>query len=458
MQRIGETRDERRIWAILMLGGGHFAGAVFDGGQALVHKTFHCYTVRAKQGGSQSGADQRGGHHKSAGASLRRYNEASLAQHVKEILTSWTEHLKKADLIFYRASNSANKMVLFGGGLIDKKDQRLRTVPFPTKRATFNEVKRIHETLSSVQLHGKADEFVEGQGQSRREKKKPKQQKKQQSRIRRSKSREEIIRELPEIVQKLAQQQSSSSSSDEEISLGMEKVAVSTSHLQEFEVKIDPSPELKLQNDLITACKSGNPRFLPRDLNETSINVQFGATKVTPLHLAAKSGHGNIVKILLNNGADPTLKDKSKKLPYNLCPDKETRNAFRTFRGNNPDLDIDWKVSQIPLPPTEEELKNREEKKKAKRAEQKEKEKVKKAEKAKEKAEEEEKKRFLNLSDREKRALAAEKRMLSQGQSVPVALRCFSCGIDISGKVPFEYRDFKFCSPKCVQSHRKANK
>ena len=64
-------------WAILMLGGGHFAGAVFEGSNAVVHKTFHCYTVRAKQGGSQSSADNKSGtnHPKSAGASLRRYNQ-----------------------------------------------------------------------------------------------------------------------------------------------------------------------------------------------------------------------------------------------------------------------------------------------------------------------------------------------------------------------------------------------
>jgi hypothetical protein len=67
-------------WAILMLGGGHFAGAVFEGSKAVAHKTFHCYTVRAKQGGSQSMADNRSGtnHPKSAGASLRRYNQVNV--------------------------------------------------------------------------------------------------------------------------------------------------------------------------------------------------------------------------------------------------------------------------------------------------------------------------------------------------------------------------------------------
>lgn len=69
-------------WTVLMLGGGHFAGAVFKGDQPILHKTFHCYTVRAGQGGAQSARDNQtaGSHPKSAGASLRRYNETSLVQ------------------------------------------------------------------------------------------------------------------------------------------------------------------------------------------------------------------------------------------------------------------------------------------------------------------------------------------------------------------------------------------
>lgn len=43
-----------------------------------MHKTFHSYTVRAKQGGSQSTQDRsKGGGSKSAGSNLRRHNEAS---------------------------------------------------------------------------------------------------------------------------------------------------------------------------------------------------------------------------------------------------------------------------------------------------------------------------------------------------------------------------------------------
>lgn len=53
-----------------------------SGQEVLVHKTFHSYTVRARQGGTQSSRDGRSGgsHPKSAGASLRRYNEAALTQ------------------------------------------------------------------------------------------------------------------------------------------------------------------------------------------------------------------------------------------------------------------------------------------------------------------------------------------------------------------------------------------
>ena len=80
---LGSHNDLISQWAVFMLGGGHFAGAVFRGAEPILHKTFHCYTVRAKQGGSQGASDNSRGHAKSAGASLRRYNEQALVQHVQ---------------------------------------------------------------------------------------------------------------------------------------------------------------------------------------------------------------------------------------------------------------------------------------------------------------------------------------------------------------------------------------
>ena len=77
------------------------------------------------------------------------------------------------------------------------------------------------------------------------------------------------------------------------------------------------------------------------------------------------------------------------------------------------------------------------------------------------KTEVEEKERFLNLSDREKRALAAERRLLGSesvaGVSSLQRQRCFSCGLDITGKTPFQYSENKFCSVGCVKKHRQQN-
>lgn len=63
-------------------------------GEAILHKTFHSYTVRAKQGFTQSSRTN-GNHAKSAGASLRRYNEASLIQvHLYKKVTKLEEFIK----------------------------------------------------------------------------------------------------------------------------------------------------------------------------------------------------------------------------------------------------------------------------------------------------------------------------------------------------------------------------
>merc|ERR1712210_281527 len=98
--------------------------------------------------------------------------------------------------------------------------------------------------------------------------------------------------------------------------------------------------------------------------------------------------------------------------------------------GENPDK-FDYKIAQIPAPLDKEEE-------------------------AKVKAGEAEKQRFLNLTDREKRALAAERRLMGSGGEVQKQL-CFLCGLDITGKTPFEYGDNKFCSTKCVKMHRTRN-
>jgi hypothetical protein len=86
-------------WAVFLLRSGRFAGAVFEKDKAVCHKTFQRYTTRRKQGGAQSASDA-SGKAKSAGATLRRYNEAALKQDVAALLTEWKDVLKNVDIIF----------------------------------------------------------------------------------------------------------------------------------------------------------------------------------------------------------------------------------------------------------------------------------------------------------------------------------------------------------------------
>lgn len=195
-------------------------------------------------------------------------------------------------------------------------------------------------------------------------------------------------------------------------------------------------------------------------------------------------------------GCDPSLIDASGRVPYMVTSDKETRATFRRFMGTYPNR-FNYVKAAIPSPLTDEIEKQKAEKLAEKRKLQKQAKKEKKAiEKVKQqetkriqeelqKVEEErrkveeEKARFLALSDREKvnlnykarleicvkyslfvqRALAAERRLLASvstaGMVTPVLVRCFMCGSDMSGKVPFEYNTYKFCSPPCLQKHRK---
>lgn len=71
-------------------------------------------------------------------------------------MTSWLHHIKSCDLIFYRAIGPNNRNILFGGSipLIDKNDIRLCQIPFGTKKATFGEIQKVCNQLSTVLVYG----------------------------------------------------------------------------------------------------------------------------------------------------------------------------------------------------------------------------------------------------------------------------------------------------------------
>ena len=88
---------------------------------------------------------------RSAGASLRRYNEAALEAEIQQLVASWSTHVLDATAIFIRSPRQNQS--LFTGGRkspLSKDDPRIRRIPFATRRPTFKEVKRVHSCLTTI--------------------------------------------------------------------------------------------------------------------------------------------------------------------------------------------------------------------------------------------------------------------------------------------------------------------
>jgi hypothetical protein len=215
---------------------------------------------------------------------------------------------------------------------------RLHSIPFPTRRATFKEVKRVHETLMTIEVHIETIEemrnkILQHQNKEGRKGRTSKNtNSKKSAKTRRSKSRESPIRDLPEFVQSLADK--AKSESEPEIQSDLQEF--DCSKVPKIRVKKTKNPTIELQNSLVTACKTGDLQLLTflleADNSKNQLGQSFGDSQFTLLHIAAREGHAKIIQILLQQDCDPTSKDKFKKTPYTYCPDKESRNAFRRYQ------------------------------------------------------------------------------------------------------------------------------
>ncbi|KAG6546346.1 hypothetical protein Mapa_012387 [Marchantia paleacea] len=452
--KIKDNAVPQHIWVVLLSAGGHFAGVVMNmqGGGVLAHHTFHRYVVRAKAGGRQSTRDATGRAPKSAGASLRRYNEMALQKEIRDLLTSWGDYLRSASHIFVYAP-SANGQALFGGenAPLDRNDPRLRRIPFTTRRPTFKEAQRVFRVLASVTY----DE------------------------------------EIPTSIE-----------------TPMAMVDGRAEAKKEAKLSVKKSDAGKGSADSSSQSTSHNPA----DGAGASGAVVPTLNQSTPLHEAAKSGNCDEVLRLLEDGLDPGARDGRDRTPYSLAGDKETRNVFRRYMARFPDQ-WDWHAANVPSALTEEmELAQaaREADKKAKRKEiEKERKKLRKEQERKKEAQ----KKAAELAaaavasvrgtsqvnffskmpapdtksaayqaavakaqaaERDARAAAAEARMRAliaannakQGQSTPTASsasgsssggakRCSCCGGSLVGKTPFYKFSYSYCSTTCVQVHRK---
>ncbi|XP_045054071.2 tRNA endonuclease ANKZF1 isoform X2 [Desmodus rotundus] len=462
-----------RHCVVLMAAAGHFAGAIYQGREVVAHKTFHRYTVRAKRGTAQGLRDARGGACRSAGANLRRYNEATLYKEVRDLLAEpgWAKALGEAGTILLRAPRTGRSLFFGGQGApLQRGDPRLWDIPLATCRPTFKELQRVLHKLTTLHIHGKDPretvrlDSPQTHWKTMRERKKAiKEENKVPSDENEALGQNE---DSPE------QGSGSEGEDDFQVELELVESTVGTLDLRECEIlpkrrrrkrsKREKSRDLEtgahmtlpqqpredvfsqparahaaplepsldeakvpghseLWDTLLAACRAGDDGMLqiwlaasPIDPEVLSLlSAPLGSSGFTLLHAAAAAGRGSVVRLLLEAGADPTVQDSRTRPPYTVAADKSTRNEFRRFMEKNPDA-YDYSKAQVPGPLTPEMEARQAMRKREQKAARRQREEQQRKQREQEKREQEEQQRFAALSDREKRALAAERRLAAQ--------------------------------------------
>lgn len=336
-QARGQPTNADPHYFLCMIGGGHFAAMVVSlvpeirkgpGGVeerhavVLAHKTFHRYTTRRKQGGSQSANDNSKGNAHSVGSSIRRANEAALEADVRAVLAEWRPMIDSAELVFIRATGSQNRRTLFGpydGQVLNSRDKRLRGFPFSTRRATQAELLRSFYELT---------------------------------RLKPSK--------LVEVAPKAAEPKSATTKSNKpkqepvQVSKEDEAAQLHTSQLENL-IRRSKAPGV-----LLYLTKNELPpdfRLFPPENHHHA---------PTPLHLAASTNSAAVVSsLLLKAKADPSIVNEDGKTPYDLAGDQRTRDAFRVARFQLGDDALDWIAGHVPAGISQKDADQRAEQEKA---------------------------------------------------------------------------------------------
>ena len=341
---------------LCMIGGGHFAAMLVSlmpkitkkfgvedrSATVIAHKTFHRYTTRRKQGGSQSANDNAKGNAHSAGSSIRRYNEAALTQEVRDLLAEWRQLIDSAELLFIRATGSTNRRTLFGpyeGQVLSSKDQRLRGFPFSTRRATQSELMRAFVELTRVKV-STVDEAA-------------------------------LAKPAEEAASAKTKPQTNgitTPSKPAKPSKADEEAAVHTTQLQAL-IRRSKAPAVAsyIQNNSLSA----DFKFYPQDQNYHA---------PAPLHLAAASNSPACVSaLLIKAGADPTIKNNDGKSAFDIAGDRPTRDAFRLARSQLGEDRWSWDAASVPPALSQAEVDSRTAREKQEKAAEDEAEKVRRA-------------------------------------------------------------------------------
>ena len=314
---------------LCMIGGGHFAAMVVSltpklGKKAtgveerqaivVVHKTFHRYTTRRKQGGSQSANDSAKGAAHSAGAGIRRYNEAALETEVRTLLRDWKELIDGSELHFVRATGSTNRRTLFGpyeGQVLYHNDPRNRSFPFSTRRATQAELMRAFVELTRMKVSEVDEAALAAEAVKDAERQ-----------VLQSKSVSEPTKPT---IAKLSKEE--------------EAVLFHTSQLQAL-IRRSKAPAV-----LSYITKNAiSPDFI---FQPPTTQANHHAS--TPLHLAASNNSASVVQaLLIKGGSDPATPNGEGKPAFDLAGDRATRDAFRVARSELGEDRWQWDKAHCP--------------------------------------------------------------------------------------------------------------
>jgi hypothetical protein len=458
-----------KMWCVLMLSSGRFAGAVFDGPTAnvVVHRSFRRYTVRAKAGGSQSSHDNQGRKAKSAGAMLRRYGEQALREDVRAVLHEWSALLQSCSAVFLSCPRTM-RGVLFDEGTsgevshrqatIRKDDPRVRLVPFMVNKPTFEEVKAIHSRISTVTFQARgvyeasttatatatAAASSSGSGTVAAEPALPKRESKPVL-------PPPQLRTCPALLALHAACAAGDLTAVEAIVAAHgdhpPALAASTSTPESppHDPTLDPSSQSQSQSQSQSHPQSTADDTHPWDLSEL-LNTPTSLDDLsTPLHTASENDQEDLVYYLLSQGADPTRVDARNRPPYFLAKSKNVRDAFRRARGREgAEERWAWDAAGVPAALTDEAEQLAKEKDKAK--------KLRAKQNKKEKKERDEVEAAEAVKRAEERKLAAVEEAKQRQVDAGV---CGQCGRSLFGVKALDVFDRRCCSSPCVMLLRR---
>ena len=244
-----------------------------------------------------------------------------LQQEVREVLSQWKQHINESEWVFVHAPSNNRKLVYNYDDAVLTKDNS-ETIPFPTRRPTLNEVRRVFVELCTLKLaEADIDAIQAHHAKVADKEEKARQQLEKSKQSSKATVQQEKKAQIPAEIEKLI----------DLTKQGKEQLVLA--HVQKHEAMLLP-----LTRGELSSLDDDEVKRYP-----------------TLLHLAAHAGHAALVSALIRDlDANPTIKSELGKTAYEVAKDKDTRNTFRRCMCDLPGR-WDWlNDARVPSPLTRE--------------------------------------------------------------------------------------------------------